>query len=157
MKKHWHIWVGVGAILLSVLTVLGVIFLPRMAAKSDMEEILTIASAPDAQYMLLIDPAFEYEGILAGEGREVLLEGALLDGTRASLTAFAGNFSYEKKVSALGGSFDLHLLVKSADGEIVKIYLCENTFYAVLKGNAYHFGADGYAAFYVALQTAFSS
>lgn len=155
MKKHWHIWVGVGAILLAALTVLGVIFLPRMAAKSDMEEILELAAATDAQYMMLIDPAFEHEGLLAGEGREVRLEGALLDSTRASLAAFAEDFSYEKKVGAIGGSFDLHLLVKSTNGEIVKIYLCENTFYAVLKGNAYHFSADGYAAFHNALLEAF--
>ena len=156
MKKYWYIWVGVGAILLAVLTVLGIVFLPRMAAKSDMEDLLILAAADDTQYIMLIDPTFEHEGFLAGEGREVRLEGALLESTRAALSAFAGDFSYEKKVSALGGSLGLHLLVKSAEGEIVKIYLAKDSFYAVLKGNAYHFSAEGYTALYNALQAAFS-
>ncbi len=156
MKKHWYIWVGVGAILLAVLTVLGVIFLPRMAAKSDMEELLALAAAPDAQYVMLVDPTFKHEGLMAGEGREVLLTGALLESTRTALAAFANDFSYEKKASALGGSLGLHLLVKTAEGEAVKIYLTEASFYAVLKGSAYHFSADGYAALYNELQAALS-
>ena len=156
MKKHWHIWVGIGALLLAVLTVLGVVFLPRMAAKSDAEELLLLAAAPGAQYVMLVDPTFEHEGLMAGEGREIRLEGALLESTRAALADFAEDFSYEKKVSAAGGSLALHLLVKSAEGKIVKLYLTADTFYAVLKGSAYHFTADGYAALYGALQGAFS-
>ena len=156
MKKHWHIWVGVGAILLAVLTVLGVVFLPRLAAKSDMEELLLLAAAPDAQYVMLLDPTYKHEGFMAGEGREVMLTGELLEDTRAALAAFAEDLSYEEKVNATGGSLALHLLIKTAEGEIVKICLTENTFYAVLKGSAYHFSADGYAALYTALQNAFS-
>ena len=156
MKEHWHIWVGVGAILLAVLTILGIVFLPRMAAKSDAEDLLLIAAAPGEEYMMLVDPTFEHEGFMAGEGREVRLEGALLESTRASLAAFAEDFSYEKKSSAPGGSLGVHLLVKSAEGEIVKIYLTEASFYFVLKGSAYHFSAEGYTALYNALQAAFS-
>ena len=37
MKKHWHIIVGFGIVLLAVAIVLGVIFLPRLAVKSDMK------------------------------------------------------------------------------------------------------------------------
>ena len=154
MKKYWHIWVGTGILLLSVLTVLGVVFLPRLAAKSDMEDLLRLAAAPDAQYVMLIDPTFEHEGILAGEGREVRLEGALLSDTHAAMAEIADDFSYEKKVSALGGSLGMHLLIKTAEGKIVKIYLSESSFYAVLKGNAYYFSADGYAALYTALTAA---
>lgn len=159
MKKYWHIWVGVGAILLSVLTVLGVILLPRMAAKSDMKELLLLAAAPDAEYVRLVDPAFEHEGLLAGAGREVALTGALLADTRAALGGIAEDFSYEGKEDAYAGALGLHLLIKSAEGEIVKIYFSQNEFYAVLKGSAYHFSADdaqGYADFYAKLQAAFS-
>ena len=142
--------------MLAVLTVLGIVFLPRLAAKSDMEELLSLVAAPDAQYVMLVDPTFKHEGFMAGEGREVILEDELLESTRAAFAEFAEDFSYEKKVSAAGGSLALHLLVKTAGGEIVKIYLAEDTFYAVLKGSAYHFSADAYTAFYSALQGAFS-
>jgi len=156
MKKYWHIWVGISAILLAILSVLGVVFLPRLAAKSDMEELLERAAAPSAQCVMLVDPTFRHEGFLAGEGREVVLTGALLEQTHAALAAFAEDFSYEKKQSAPAGALGMHLLIKTAEGEIVKIYLAENFFYAILKGSAYHFSADGYAALYSALLAAFS-
>ena len=160
MKKHWHIWVGTGAILLAVLTVLGVIFLPRLAAKSDMKELLLLAAAPEAQYVRLVDPAFKHEGILAGEGRELELTGELLDSTRAALSALAEDFSYKGKGSALAGAFGLHLLIKTAEGEILKLYLNETDFYAELKGGICLFTPDdtqSYAALYSTLQAAFSS
>lgn len=159
MKKYWHIWVGTGMILLSVLIVLGVIFLPRMAAKSDVKDLLEMAAAPDAPYMVLVDPAYEHEGILAGEGREVRLDGALAESTRTALGAIAEGFSYEKKGSAFAGAVQPHLLVKTAEGTIVRIYLAPNEFWTELKGSAYYFTADdvqAYASFYNALMAAFS-
>ena len=158
MKKHWHIWVGTGAIMLAVLTVLGVIFLPRLAAKSDMREILALAAAPDTQYVRLVDPNFKHEGILAGEGREAALTGEVLESVRAALSALAEDFSYKEKGSALAGAFGLHLLIKTAEGEILKLYLNETDFYAELKGRVYLFTPDdaqSYAALYTTLQAAF--
>ncbi len=158
MKKHWHIWVGIAIVLLAVLIVLGVIFLPRLAAKSDMRELLSLAAASDAQYVMLIDPAYKHEGILAGEGREVALSGEILEQTQEALLALAEDFFYEKKEVAGVGAFGLHLLVKTAEGEIVKIYFAEELFYAELKGSAYYFTADdtqAYSVLYNALLAAF--
>ena len=158
MKKYWHIWVGIGMILLAVLIILGSIFLPRLAAKSDMKEILVKVAASDARYVMLIDPAYRHEGILAGEGREVALTGDTLAQVREGLNALSADFSVDSKQSEESGAFGLHLLVKTATEEIVKIYFTENTFYAILKGNAYHFRADdeeAYSAFYNMLLAAF--
>ncbi len=158
MKKHWEIWVGFGIILLAVLLVLGVIFLPRMAAKSDMKELLLRASAADAEYVMLIDPAYEHAGILAGYGREVALSGEVLEQTQKALETLAEDFSYGKKEPAGTGAFGMHLLIKTAAGEIVKIYVAKDAFYTELKGSAYYFTADdmqAYNAFYSALLAAF--
>ncbi len=155
MRKYWHIWVGVAILLLAILTVLGVVFLPRLAAKSDMRDILERAAAPDAQYVMLIDPTFKHEGFMAGEGREMALTGTLLENTRESLAAIAEELSFEKKEGAISGALGLQLLVKTAEGEILKIYLGEATFYAELKGAAYHFSADGYALLYQMLLASF--
>lgn len=158
MKKHWEIWIGIGIILLAVLLVLGVIFLPRMAARSDMKDLLELAAAPGAQYVMLIDPAYVHPGILAGQGREVALTGEQLVQAQAALGALAKDFSYEKKEQAGAGAFGLHLLIKSAEGEIVKIYFAEALFYAELKGSMYYFSPDdaqAYGAFYALLSNAF--
>ena len=158
MKKYWHIWVGFAILLLTVSIVLGAIFLPRMAARSDMKELLEIVAAPDAQYVMLIDPTYVHPGLLAGQGREVRLEGELLEQTREALSALSKGFSYEDKEDALSRAFGMHLLVKTAEGEILKIYFGESDFYAVLKGSAYHFSAkdaQGYAALYAMLTNAF--
>ena len=158
MKKHWHIWVGVGAIALAVLTVLGVIFLPRLVAKSNMKEILLLAADPESQYVRLSAPTFKHEGLLAGEGRDLVLTGELLDSTRAALSSLAKDFSYKGKDNALAGVFGLHLLVKTAKGDILKLYLNEADFYAELNGVMYFFtpgDAQGYAVLYRALQAAF--
>lgn len=155
MKKHWHIFVGIAVVVLAVLIVLGVVFLPRLSATSDMEELLLSAAAEDAQYVMLVDPTFVHEGILAGEGREVRLTGEDLAQVRRVLSALASDISYESKESAEGSAFCLHLLVKSADGEIVKVYFTENGLYAVLKGSTYRFSVgdvQAYAEFYNALQ-----
>ena len=93
MKKYWHIWVGFAILLLTVSIVLGAIFLPRMAARSDMKELLEIVAAPDAQYVMLIDPTYVHPGLLAGQGREVRLEGELLEQTREALSALSKGFS----------------------------------------------------------------
>ena len=158
MKKHWHIWIGVGALALAVLIVLGVIFLPRLAAKSDMREVLLLAADKQAQYVRLVDPTFKHEGILGGEGRETVLTGEILDSTRAALSSLAEDFSYKGKDNALAGAFALHLLIKTADGEIVKLYLNESSFYAELGGSVCFFPPDdahAFAALYGALQAAF--
>ena len=154
MKKHWHIFVGIAIVVLAVLIVLGVVFLPRLAAKSDMAELLEGVAASDTQYVMLVDPTFKYEGILAGEGREVRLEGEALLMVREKLTAFSRTFSYRGKESAEGAAFCLHLLAKTADGEILKIYFAESDLYAVLKGSVYRFTVNdvqAYTAFYNAL------
>ena len=158
MKKYWHIWVGFAILLLTVLILLGFIFLPRMAARSDMRELLVLAAAPDTQYVMLVDPTYVHPGILAGQGREVRLEGELLEQTRAALSRLSEDFSYKAKEDALSRAFGMHLLVKTAEGEIVKVYFSEGDFYAVLKGSAYHFtakDAQEYAAFYAMLNRAF--
>ncbi len=158
MKKHWHIWVGIAILLLAVLIVLSVIFLPRLAAKSDMKERLELAAAPNAQYVMLIDPAYVHPGILAGQGREVALAGEVLEQVQKALGAFAKDFSYEKKDVAGAGAFGMHLLVKTAEGEIAKIYFAEKMFYAELKGSTYYFAAkdtQGYTAFYNTLLAVF--
>ena len=158
MKKYWHIWVGVTIVLVAVLIVLGVIFLPRLAAKSDMKALLLRAAAADSQYVMLVDPAYKHAGVLAGEGREVALSGETLTAVRAELTAFSENFSYLSKESEENAAFGMHLLIKTSEGEIVKICFHENDFYAVLKGSAYHFYADdkeAYSAFYNTLLNAF--
>ena len=151
MKKYWHIWVGVGVILVAVLIILAVIFLPRLAAKSDMEALFEIAMASDAQYVMLVDPTYKHPGILAGEGREIRLEGDARTNAQTVLAAMAQDFSYEKKESAGFGAFGTHLLVKGADGRIAKIYLAQELFYAELEGSVYYFrpgDAQGYATFY---------
>lgn len=158
MKRQWYIWVGIAILLVAVLIVLGVIFLPRLAAKSDMKDFLTLAAAPDAQYVMLIDPSYRHEGILAGEGRELALTGGRLQQTQNALSAFAESFSYVKKEVAGAGAFGLHLLVKSAEGKFVKICFFENGFYAELKGSMYYFAANdeqAYMAFYNTLISAF--
>ncbi len=160
MKKHWEIWVGFGIILLAVLLVLGVIFFPRMAAKSDMKELLELAAAPNAQYVMLIDPSYQHPGILTGQGREIALDGTMLAQAQNALNTLAGDFSYGKKEAAGAGAFGLHLLVKTAEGEIVKIYFAEEIFYAELKGSTYYFkpgNAQNYAAFYSWMPTAFAA
>ena len=141
MKKHWHIWVGIAIVLAAFALVLGVIFIPRMAAKSDMKALLLRASEADAQYVMLVDPTYKHPGILAGEGREVALTGELLERTQETLAAMANNFTYEKKESASSGAFGTYLLVKTVEGKIVKINLAEGAFYAELKGSAYYFTA----------------
>ena len=157
MKKYWHIWVGFAILLLTALIVLGFVFLPRLAAKSDMRELLVLAAAPDAQYVMLIDPTYVHPGLLAGQGREVRLEGELLEQTRAALSRLSEDFSYKAKEDALSRAFGMHLLIKTAEGEILKVYFSESDFYAVLKGNAYHFSADNaqdYAAIYAMMNNA---
>ena len=159
MKKYWHIWVGIAILVLAVLIVLGVILLPRMAAKSDMKELLALASSPDAQYVMLVDPAYVHPGILAGQGRDIRLEGELLEQTRSALSSIADDFSYAKKESVGSGAFATHLVVRGAQGEIVKIYLAENEFYAELKGSVYYFSPkdmQAYTALCDALLAAFS-
>ena len=157
MKKHWHIWVGIAIVLLAVALVLGIIFIPRAAAKSDMKALLLHAAAADAQYVMLVDPAYKHPGILAGEGREIALAGDILTSTQDALTALADGFSYEKKMDASSGAFGMYLLVKTADGEIVKINLAKDAFYAELKGSVYYFTAkdtQAYTALYNALLAA---
>ena len=159
MKKHWHIFIGVAVVVLAVLIVLGVVFLPRLSATSDMEELLLSAAAEDAQYVMLVDPTFVHEGVLAGRGREVRLEGEVLAQVRRTLSALASDISYERKESAEGSAFCMHLLVKSAEGEVVKVYFTENDLYAVLKGSTYRFSVgdvQAYAEFYATLCSAFA-
>ena len=159
MKKHWEIWVGFCIILIAVLIVLSVIFLPRMAAKSDMKELLELAAAPGAQYVMLIDPSYQHPGILTGQGREIALTGDTLSQVQSALAALAKDFSCGKKEPAGTGAFGMHLLVKTAEGEIVKIYFAKDAFYAELKGNAYYFTVDDaqhYATCYDVLLAAFS-
>ena len=159
MKKYWHIWVGVAILLLAVLIVLGVAFLPRMAAKSDMKELLVLAAAPDTQYVVLVDPAYVHPGILAGQGRDLRLEGALLEQTRSALLSISDGFSYVQKESIGSGSFAPYLLVRGAQDEITRIYLTENEFYAELKGSIYYFSPkdmQAYTALYNELMAAFS-
>lgn len=158
MKKHWHIIVGFGIVLLAVAIVLGVIFLPRLAVKSDMKALLELAAAPGAQYVMLIDPLYEHPGILAGQGRELALTGELLEQTQKALEALGDGFSYKEKNVAGAGAFGLHLLVKTAGGEIVKIYFAKDAFYAELKESTYYFVASdmqAYTALYEALLAAF--
>ena len=157
MKKHWHIWVGIAILLLAVAFVLGIVFIPRLAARSDMKELVLQAAATDAQYVILVDPTYKHPGILAGEGREIALEGETLAQTRQALVTLANDFAYEKKESAASGAFGMHLLVKTADGAIVKISFAEETFYTELKGSTYYFtakDAQHYKALYNALLAA---
>lgn len=157
MKGKLHIIVGVGLILLAVLIVLAVIFLPRMAAKSDMRKLLEKTAAPNAAYVMVVDPTFVHEGIMAGEGREARLEGETLSFVRNTLLTLAEDFSYEKKEGAFSGGLGLHLLVKDAEGEILQIYFAQEHFYATLKGARYYFTADdegAYKALYESLQSA---
>ena len=158
MKKHWHIWVGIAIVLAALALVLGVIFLPRLAARSDMKKLLLRAATADVQYVMLVDPTYKHPGILAGEGREIALSGDLLTRTQSVLTDIAEGFSYEKKDSVAAGAFGMYLLVKTADGEIAKINLAEDAFYAELKGNAYYFTAKDeqlYKDLYTAVVAAF--
>ena len=150
-------FVGAGIVLLAVLLVLGVIFIPRLMAKSDMETLLQKAAAADVQYVMLVDPTFKHAGALAGEGREVKLEGECLQDVRKALQDLADGFSYEDKEGELSGALGLHLLVRTAEGEVVKIFFAKDRFYTTLKGARYYFSADdaqAYASFYETLEAA---
>ncbi len=158
MKGKWYIVAGTGVILLAVLLVLGILFLPRLMASSDMAELLERAAAADVQYVMLVDPAFEHEGLLAGEGRDVRLEGDTLERVRTALLALADDFSYEKKEGEFSGGMGMYLLIKRADGEVLQIFFAKEHFYATLKGARYYFTADdatAYQALYDALLRAF--
>ena len=146
VKGKLHIIVGVGLILLAVLIVLGVIFLPRMAAKSDMRELLEKA-AVRSEYVMVVDPTFVHEGIMAGEGREARLEGEALAAVQGALAVLAEDFSYEKKEGTFSGGLGMHLLVKGTEGEILQIYFTKEHFYATLKGARYYFTADDAEAY----------
>ena len=106
---------------------------------------------------MFIDPTYKHPGLLAGEGREVRFSGKEQQQVQARLAELGKGFSYEKKEPTGTGAFGMHLLIKTAAGEIVKIYFAEELFYAELKGSMYYFRPDdaqGYAAFYSWLPTA---
>ena len=151
MKGKKVYFIGFGIILLAVLLVLGVIFLPRLAASSDMREMLECSACADAQYVMLVDPSFEHAGVLAGEGREVRLEGAELEFVRTALSSIAEDFSYLKKEGEFSGAMGMYLLTKDAEGQAHQIFFAKEHFYATLKGARYYFAADdatAYQAFY---------
>ena len=154
MKGKKVYFIGFGIILFAVSLVFGVIFLPRLAASSDMREMLERSASVDAQYMMLVDPSFEHAGLLAGEGREVRLEGAELVLAREALSSIAEDFSYLKKEGEFSGGMGMYLLAKDAQGEVCQIFFAKECFYATLKGARYYFEADdatAYQAFYEAL------
>jgi len=147
MKKYWYVWLGIAIVLLAVLIVLGVVFLPRWMAESDMEELLSLATAPDPQYVMLIDPAFVNPGVLAQKGKEIRFGDDEKGKIQAELSQIANGFSFEKKEDAVAGAFGLHLLIKTAEGEIVKICVAESSFYAVLDDAACYFVPDDMPAY----------
>lgn len=143
------VWIGCLIIALAAAIVVVAILMPRLLKKDDMRDLLQAAISTDAQYVYLNDPQYVHEDVLSERGKEVKLTGEMLTSVRSQLGAMSDHFSFRESKEGIAG-FDLHLLVKTADGKTVKIYFTDECFYWC-EYDTYHYFAPKDEAAYVAL------
>ena len=149
------VWIGCLIIALAAVIVVMAVLMPRLLKKDDMRDLLQVAIRTDAQYVYLNDPQFVHEDVLSEKGKEVKLTGETLSAVRSQLDTLSDHFSFRESKEGIAG-FDLHLLVKTADGKTVKIYFTDTCFYWC-EYSTYHYFApkdeEAYAALLQQLRT----
>lgn len=150
MKNKKTLLVGVLILLVAVVIVLAAIFLPMSMRKKDMKQILQ--AVPSAGRISLWDPSFDTGDVLGNQGKEVLLEGEDLEAVRARLAALVeSGYRYSGEEKGFANGLDLHLKIRSAEGEIFYLWLGESRFYCTQEERVAFFEAKD-AAVYDALR-----
>ena len=142
MKKWGVTLVGISLILVAVLIILGCVLVPRAQAKAKLREALDAFANEGALYVLYTDPHYKNEGLIAPDGRDLLLEGELLAAVREALAALGEDARYTgSKHDAIVGT-DKRLLVKGAAGESVQLFFTAEQLYLTVEEQTYFFAAD---------------
>ena len=139
--------VGVALIAAAILFVLGSVFLPRMASKREMRRRLFAATDDTVRYIAFVDPLYTDPQSPFGGGRTVALEGETLAAVREALQTLGGQCAFRESRKETDSALDRHILVKTADGDFVQIFLTEDGFYYLKKGKVYLFTPKDPAAF----------
>ena len=139
MKKSGVTLIGVGLILVAVLIILACVLIPRIQARARLDEALAAFMEEDAAYVLYTDPHYKNEGLLAPDGRDLVLGGELLFEVRSKMSALGADCKYHStEKDAIVGT-DKRLMVKRASGESVQLFFAADCFYLTVGGKTFVF------------------
>ena len=157
MSNNKAVTVGCALIALAVLAVLGCVLVPIWSARGDVKDILRAACSDDPQYVLVSDPLFETGDPTGNDGKEVKLDADAQSQLRSLLETLAAGYSYREQQRMPLGAWDLSLSVKTAAGDMARLYFTDAYFYYTDGERSVRFAADdseAYAALLTLLQEA---
>lgn len=145
-------------VLLAVLLILISIFAPRVAAIRGLRARVRALEEGEPEYAVINDPTRENGDILGGRGCEVQLSRGDSVAVCSYIAKIADDCALVQSKRDALSAWDTHVIVKTASGEIVQIYVTEESFYYSNNGKICEFCAKDtelYAAFYAFIQGAF--
>ena len=157
MKKRKTTLVGIALVALAVLIILASVFLPRLGAKRDMKERLEAAASPTVQYVAVLDPHHQNQGLLAGNGKEVLLQGEALQNVQRLLLQLSAQMRFSKTTKEMAAGIDLRITVKGADGSTTLLYFEKDRFYFIEGERVHYFTPKDTQAYEALLQALYAA
>ena len=158
MKQQKHVIIGCVVLALAALLILIVIFAPRFAAIKGLKDRMATIAEGEPEYVVINDPVRENGDILGSRGQEVRLSRGDAVALCSYIVEITDHCSLTRSTRTALDTWDTLVIVKSASGETVQIYVTKDSFYYANNGRICEFRANDaeyYSVFYAFVQAAF--